>query len=252
MQPMDIRYAKVASPVALIYLGSPAVAPLSQGLGELQECQAALTAQGWRVIVLHNRGGASTLERALAEHNPRVLHFIGHADAKIGSSQARTLGLTDAAGELSLCSAKTLADLIAAHCLDLVFLNGCQSAGLARTVCAQGTCCIGWETDAHDLAASIFAAAVYAQLPPPVSIASLRNAFESGLRRVVDTLGQRRGGVANSHAAATRLPGGGVRLQFELAMPTQGIHKHNQRDQEKDPRAFALAGVPVLLLPQGL
>jgi hypothetical protein len=238
--------------VALIFLCNPKCAPLPAAVRELADVRGALERNAWRVETLVG-GDATRLCHALTHHQPRLLHFIGHADARHRRTKQRTLGLTNANGDLVLSLPKTLADLIAAHDVDLCFLNGCRSASLARDLSLRGVCTIGWETDAHDLAAAIFAQAVYNNLSPPAAgsgpldVTEVRKAFQCGLSGVVDNIGRARGGVSGTSQNAQVLKDGSVRLQFELAPPALSVLQREQGCEHE--RRIALAGVPLLLLP---
>lgn len=253
---MDVP-RRVAADAALLYCCNPRRSPLPQALVEMRDVRSALESSGWTVFELRG-GDATELCAALAQHRPRVLHFIGHADAQHRESKERTLALTDRAGRVVTVAPRIIADLLAAHDIDLCFLNGCRSADLARAIADRGIPSIGWETDALDLAAAIFAPAVYAKLRAPRSIRGgcsleveeMRRSFEHGLRTVVDTIAERRGGVSRSSSAA--VASGAVRLQFDSAADplkafaaARGVECATDQGESRR----VVAGVPLLLLP---
>ena len=97
-----------------------AVRTLAEGLGKRVEVRLSCT--------------AAELRELLAEEvRPRILLFIGHADAPYKGEF--TLGFTDAVGGLQKLDAATIADVLSnAPNLELVVLNGCHSAALGEAV----------------------------------------------------------------------------------------------------------------------
>ena len=112
---------------ALIFVCAPANAPLRNAMPEAEGLarvfrEAKLTAE------TQDGGDAVVLLQLLRQRRPRVLIFIGHADAPHGTTQSRTLALTDKVGESVLLRPNTLVEVIgnsaAQERLELVFLNG--------------------------------------------------------------------------------------------------------------------------------
>ena len=98
---------------------------------------------------------------------PRVVLFIGHADAEHGTTGERTLGLTDPAGGLVMMDPKTIVDIIGAgkDRLELVVLNGCQSEAMCEALATRFRVpTIGWSTITHDAAAKRFSIGACGQL----------------------------------------------------------------------------------------
>ena len=152
---------------------------------------------------------------------PRVVVFIGHADAKHPTLNVPTLGLTDKSGGLELLNPATL-EAIFAHAsdrLELVVLNGCESAPYCESIAkTYGKAAIGWRTKVADAPAKIFSAAVFVSLAQsladgatPLSGDKLRAAFEHGERAVAarrpkDRSRSRSGRSAPIRRMASRCP----------------------------------------------
>ena len=83
----------------LIFVCDPERAPLPSANAEAEAVQQCFAPHGRRAVV--QRGGdAATLRELLERHQPRILHFIGHADAKHPLNKELTLGFTAPDGAL--------------------------------------------------------------------------------------------------------------------------------------------------------
>ena len=83
-------------------------------------------------------GNGVDLGNSLEKHRPRILLFIGHADAKHRYTRELTLGLTDEKGGIVRLNVDTLVDTFVAANLDLVVINGCESEALGAKIAARG------------------------------------------------------------------------------------------------------------------
>ena len=144
---------------------------------------------------------APELRKLLAEEvRPRILLFIGHANAKYKGEF--TLGFTDTAGAAQLLDPATIADVLShAPGLELVVLNGCMSAELGKAVVAtRRLLAVCWETIVDDEAATYFTPALFGQLFRPdndgVEMSRLLpKAFEQAKLAITTAPRQRQGQV---------------------------------------------------------
>jgi len=136
-------------------------------------------------------GTADDLRRLLADLRPRRFLFSGHADAPSAGPGPlnRALCFTHPKGELEIVRPEEVRAVLAlaapAHggCLELVFLNGCESEALGRAVRAAGVpTVVCWRTQAYDDAARIFAKAFFQALEDGRSAA---DAFEDAKAAVM-------------------------------------------------------------------
>ena len=104
----------------------------------------------------------------LKEHRPRILLFIGHADATHPYAREYTLGLTDEAGGLVRLLPETLVDVLSSAELELVVLNGCESEALGAAVAkAADVPVVCWRTKLLDEAAALYSPALFEHLLHP-------------------------------------------------------------------------------------
>ena len=152
---------------ALIFVCDPERKPLPSANAEADAVLQCFATQGQRAVV--QRGGdATTLRELLERHRPRILHFIGHADAKHPLNKELTLGLTAPNGALITILPETVLELLtslsAISFLELVVLNGCRSVAIADKVAVKGIPAIGWDTIVYDEAAAAFGPPLYGHL----------------------------------------------------------------------------------------
>ena len=148
----------------LIIVCSPTQAPLPGGHAELNAVRRVVEAHGQ---VVEERIGctAEELRQALSELRPRMLLFIGHGDALHPVTGERTLGLTDGAGKVIRLRPETLAEVLSqAERLELVVLNGCDSAALGEAVAVRGVIAVCWATKLLDAVAEYFSVALFDEL----------------------------------------------------------------------------------------
>ena len=256
---MDVLFPTRTATDVLIFACELTRAPTPLLATELCDIRACLTEAGWTVAELHG-GGAAELCKALSQHRPRILHFIGHADAIHGQTQERTLALTNDCGQLVLALPTTLADLLCGcPSLELCFFNGCMSAGLARSVADRGVPAVGWQDAVIGMAAAVVAPEIYreiARLPRdrPLDAARVRAAYEQGLARFAATIADRRRGMLPTGRAIERDDDGVLGLRFELAHPLAAVGSlqaggdADEAQRLTQPRKIA-AGIPILMLP---
>ena len=150
----------------LIFVCDPERARLPSANAEANAVQQCFAPHKQRAIVQHG-GDATKLRELLERHQPRILHFIGHADAKHPLNEKLTLGLT-APGALITILLETvlglLTSLSATSFLELVVLNGCRSVAIADKVAAAGISAIGWDTVVDDKPAAAFGPPLYEHL----------------------------------------------------------------------------------------
>jgi predicted RNase H-like HicB family nuclease len=105
-------------------------------------------------------GSAESLRQTLNTLRPRRFLFSGHCNAP--SHPYVSPALTRPGGGIEIISPTLLADVIGGQArdrLELVLLNGCESLELGRALRRAGVpYVVCWSTDAHDEAASKFAA----------------------------------------------------------------------------------------------
>ena len=152
---------------ALIFVCDPRRAPLPSANAEAEAVQRCFAPHGRRAVV--QRGGdATTLRELLERHRPRILHFVGHADAKHPLNNELTLGFTADDGALITILPQTVLELLtslsATSFLELVVLNGCRSVAIAEKVATAGIPAIGWDTVVDDKPAAAFGPALYGHL----------------------------------------------------------------------------------------
>ena len=130
----------------------------------MKQCFAA---HGQRVIVQHG-GDATKLQGLLERHRPRILHFIGHADAKHPLNKELTWAFTAPDGAIITILPETVLELLtslsATSFLELLVLNGCRSVAIADKVAAAGIPAIGWDTVVDDKPAAAFGPPLYGHL----------------------------------------------------------------------------------------
>ena len=169
------------------------------------------------------------LRKLLAEEvRPRILLFIGHADARYKGEY--TLGFTDAAGGLQKLDQETITKVVSnAPNLELVVFNGCKSAALGKAVVRRGLLVVCWETVVDDAAAALFTPALFDQLLHPdndrVEMSRLvPKAFEQG------------------KLAITTVPRlGGVGAKFAIDDPDKYFRHAECRIDPSDGRAYTLS-----------
>ena len=151
----------------LIFVCNPERAPLPSAHAEADAVQQCFAPHGRRAIVQHG-GDAAKLRELLGHHQPRILHYIGHADAKHPLNKELTLGFTAPDGALITILPKTVLELLtslsAASFLELVVLNGCCSTTIAKKVAAAGIPAICWDTVVDDKPAAAFGPPLYEHL----------------------------------------------------------------------------------------
>jgi len=177
---------------------------------------------------------AEDLRRVLIEKELRRFLFIGHADAQVAAGR-RTLGFTSQAGKLVVVRNDDLASMLGSSStakgghLELVFLNGCCSADLGKSISDAGVPnVVCWKTRANDEAARIFSTAFFHALDRTNS--NYRRAFEEGKRSVM--YATKPGMLASS--APSDVP------KFDLTDPDETA--------QADTKA---AGIPLLIDGQG-
>ena len=137
---------------------------------------------------------AEVLRCCLQRFTPRLLLFIGHADATATNTRL-TLGLSAPNGGLVRMLPDTLAHITAACAsLELIILNGCRSAEVAEACCCavalhkRVLAAISWRTILLDEAAATFSRAVLEHLAtagPAGVLDAAAAAFEQGRLAVV-------------------------------------------------------------------
>ena len=142
--------------------GSPGCAPLPKAFDEAHALAGIARRAGLTAHVL-DRGGAAAINALLPERSPRIVWFIGHGDGEHPTHNERTLALTAEDGSVQYMLPKTLANIFggASQRLELVVLNGCQSAASdegPHSLCeaisrGYGVPTVGWRTIAADTAA---------------------------------------------------------------------------------------------------
>ena len=151
----------------LIFVCNPERAPLPSAHAEADAVQQCFAPHGRRAIVQHG-GDAAKLRELLGHHQPRILHYIGHADAKHPLNKELTLGFTASDGALITILPETvlevLTSLSATSFLELVVLNGCCSITIAKKVAAAGIPAICWDTVVDDKPAAAFGPPLYEHL----------------------------------------------------------------------------------------
>ena len=101
----------------LIVVCDPTKSPLPAAEIEADAVSAVAKRCGKRVEVRYHCD-AEQLRKLLADEvRPRMLLFIGHADATDPYTRELTLGLTDEAGNVKLLDPETIADVLG-HALD--------------------------------------------------------------------------------------------------------------------------------------
>ena len=138
----------------LFVVCSPKVSPLPQASIEAHANAACVERAGLTALV-HSNGNLTELNTIILHRQPRVIVFAGHADASHPSSK-RTLGLTDASGNLIIMEPDTIARIFSqpSERLELVSLNGCCSSELCEAITRRfslPTC--GWSSRTADAAA---------------------------------------------------------------------------------------------------
>lgn len=117
------------------------------------------------------RGGtANDLRNELLQHRYKAFLFSGHGDAELSGKQ-QTLAFTGAAGGLDTVRPEHLAELLGHHSpkhggtLDVVFLNGCCTEQIGRSVHRAGvTYVVAWRTRAETKAAHLLASTFFGAL----------------------------------------------------------------------------------------
>ena len=185
---------------ALIFICNPThdgsgqpITPLPAAQQESRRARDILAAQHWSVMV-QDGGDAEVLRCCLQRFTPRLLLFIGHADATATNTRL-TLGLSAPNGGLVRMLPDTLAHITAACAsLELIILNGCRSAELAEACCCavalhkRVLAAISWRTILLDEAAATFSRAVLEHLAtagPAGVLDAAAAAFEQGRLAVV-------------------------------------------------------------------
>ena len=138
----------------LFVVCSPNVSPLPEASIEAQDNAACVELAGLSALV-HSNGNLTELNTIILHRQPRIIVFAGHADASHPSSK-RTLGLTDASGNLIIMEPETIARIFSqpSERLELVSLNGCCSSELCEAITRRKrlpTC--GWSSITADAAA---------------------------------------------------------------------------------------------------
>jgi hypothetical protein len=235
---------------------SPNVSPLTNALPEAQASAACVERAGLTALVWPERPGQSCslseVNRLMLQRRPRVVVFIGHADAPHATSRERTLGLTDDFGRLVLMNPETIDRVLkgASKRPELVFLNGCYSVDRCKVLSAPEykIPSIGWSTQAADAAAKIFALALLESLlesmcslgeEQPIPRRALHAAFEHGKTSVV--------------AAPRRLASPkGTSDMWALVDPELSLRNPDGSISGELEDGRLAAGVPTLLLPPRL
>ena len=176
---------------ALVFVCDPERAPLPSANAEAEAVQQCFAPHLLRTAVVQRGGDASMLRELLELHQPRILHFIGHADAKHPLNKELTLGFTAPDGALITILPETVVGLLtslsATSFLELVVLNGCCSVSIADKVAAAGIPAIGWATIVDDKPAAAFGPPLYKHLLKHADrplYESLRAAFEQAILAV--------------------------------------------------------------------
>ena len=228
---------------ALVFVCDPERAPLPSANAEADAVQQCFAPHGRRAVV--QRGGdATTLRELLERHRPRILHFIGHADAKHPLNKELTLGFTAPDGALITILPETVLELLtslsAISFLELVVLNGCRSVAIADKVAAAGIPAIGWDTVVDDKPAAAFGPPLYGHLLQHADkplYESLPAAFEQAVLAVKALTG------TNAKANGDRLDG------YALADPA--VQPRNSAGgilgKLSDGSGRRAAGLPVLI-----
>ena len=138
---------------------SPSVAPLPNVRPEAVEVKKAY---GDSAEVFS--GTSELLREKLLDRRPARFLFAGHADRQLDPGR-RMLAFEDDTGRLpELVRPETLVDMFLSlrerrgDVLELVFLNGCESEDLGRTLCEQAKVpwVVCWRTKCNDEAARLF------------------------------------------------------------------------------------------------
>ena len=150
----------------LIVVCNPTVSPLPKAKEEA-DAVSKLAEKHGKCVEVHQSCTADELRELLAEEvRPRILLFIGHANAPYEGEF--TLGFTDAAGGLQILDPATITEVVSnAPNLELVVFNGCKSAALGKAVVRRGLLAVCWETVVDDAAAALFTPALFGQLLHP-------------------------------------------------------------------------------------
>ncbi|KAJ8598735.1 hypothetical protein CTAYLR_010674 [Chrysophaeum taylorii] len=242
----------------LVFACSPRLAQLPNAVVEATEVSRVFDAS------IYARGDvtAEALRLALFSVPTRRFLFIGHTDAPLGDPTSdlealrmarhlfkdRTLGFVTKDGHLAAARPHDLALLLGRHgadkggSLDLVFLNGCKSEGLACAVRDAGVpFVVCWRTRAHDGAARLFSKAFFDAL---VHLNNKRQQrldkriahYVRAFREAIDTIRfqTRQGQLANGVSAQVPL--------YEIRDPS-AAHPHNGGGSASRPPPLA-AGIP--------
>ena len=157
----------------LVFVCSPNARPLKSAPVEAFAVAAAAQRAGKRAYI-QPYGDGQLLRRLLADLTPRMLLFVGHADATHPYSREYTLGLTDENGGLVRLLPETLVDVLGSAKLELVVLNGCESEALGIEVAKSGgVATVCWRTKLLDEVAALYSPALFEHLLHPVSYTHL-------------------------------------------------------------------------------
>jgi hypothetical protein len=225
-------------------------------LPEAQASAACVECAGLTALVWPERTGQSCslseVNKLMLQRRPRVVVFIGHADAPHATSRERTLGLTDDFGRLVLMNPETIDCVLkgASKQPELVFLNGCYSVDRCKVLSAPEykIPSIGWSTRAADAAAKIFALALLESLlksmrslgeEQPIPRRALHAAFEHGKTSVV---------AAPRQLASPK----GTSDMWALVDPELSLRNPDGSISGELEDGRLTAGVPTLLLPPRL
>ena len=131
----------------LIVVCSPKQAPLQNAAREATEIAKAFTRAGHSVLILWGCDASQRCQR-LAEHRPRYFLFSGHADASHPVSNRGTLALIDESSDrLVLLQPERLVGILtsalAKNYLQLIVINGCESAAMCEQIAKQGIAACG-------------------------------------------------------------------------------------------------------------
>lgn len=172
----------------------------------------------------------SDLQAALRRHQPQILHFAGHAEAKMG------IMLENDAGDEQSVHKSALGNLFALHgCVRMVVLNACESHALTDAFADVVDFMVGMKRAVHDEASLAFAEEFYGAL---AGGSSVDQAFATGVSRLeleahedanVPTLRVRRGvdrtlpfidlraaaGPGADGGAAGRVDPGGIQVNHD-------------------------------------
>ena len=217
--PPPLSASTATTPIdVLLIVCSPSAAPLPNALLEASLISECVRAAGGTCEMACGES-AHELNNRIHTRAPRVVVFIGHADAKHPTLNVPTLGLTDKSGRLELLNPATLEAIFAraSDRLELVVLNGCKSAPYCESIAkTYGKAAIGWRTKVADAPAKIFSAAVFVSLARSLADGAssslsgdkIRAAFEHGERAVAATTAKGVGGQVEQRWALGADPSG--------------------------------------------